>query len=171
MNFDKQEWVREHIIKPGYLGTSIPTNDPQVVLADAVPALKIYHFMTRGPGHAPTMIYMGLECAGGMGEHVHRLLTKHDFRFDYYRDIAPVAVDGKRVILFGADGAPFITQDATVLVRFWKKLDDGRGLILDIAQKFSKALEAQACIRSIFKLFEPATPVQVLATFQPPFGE
>lgn len=170
MGWNKEKWVTEHIIKAGFLGSAAPTNDASEIMAGKPPALRVYHFMTRGPGDAPTEIYIGLECLGGLPDHVYNLLVVHGFKFDYFRDIAPVAVDGKRVVLFGADGAPFINKDGTVLVRFFKKVDD-KNVILDIAQRFPRALEAQATIKKVFARFDDMQPVEVLKKFQPVFGE
>lgn len=169
MSFDKQKWVVEHIINPGLLGHLAITNETKE-RDELVPVLRIQHLMTRGPAHAPTELYIAVECGDGLAEHVHRLLTTQGMKFDYYRDLAHVAVDGKRMILFGSDGAPFIRDDATVLVRFFKKVDD-KNLILDIGKRHKRALEAQGAIKTVFSKFDGLDPVQVLKQFQPAFGE
>lgn len=107
---------------------------------------------------------------------VKRLLDKHDFRFDFTREQIAITFEGGLFNAFGGDGAPLFSPDGMASVRLYRKVDDGIGLIAQIAcsykatAKLSAGEHACAATKAFFALFEE-NPLEVCQKYGALFGQ
>jgi len=96
-------------------------------------------------------------------------LIDHGFRFDLLREPQKVNLQGASLVIFGGDGAPFISPSSLASVRLFSRVDD-RELILEVGAKFDDHKLAVAAVKALFDSFADLSPLEVCAKFAAPFG-
>lgn len=110
-----------------------------------------------------------LEDAGELWcAHVKRLLEV-GFRFDYLREQVLVKTDTGVMPIFGGDGAPIFGKNGMVSVRLWKRMGDGKQLILQVGNQCKTGLDAAQLVKGFFGAFEE-DPVRMVQKYAAPFG-
>ncbi|TAL42863.1 MAG: hypothetical protein EPN91_07490 [Salinibacterium sp.] len=154
MPFDIKAWLDQHVAIEEVLGVL----DPLVVHA------PLWH----GNPPAEVLVFLLASECGTWGPHIQRLLGD-GWRFDFLRDVAAVVVDGRRITIFGGDGAPFFDVAGMSSVRLWKKVEDGVNLILQIGARWPDGIAAAAGVKGFFGLFDEGA-LEMVAKYTATFG-
>lgn len=156
-SFDIKNFIDREVVQSGVLGS-----------ADGANALTIHSLLWNGNPPKEVLVFLVAGDAVPWGHHVKRLLES-GWRFDFLRDLAVVVLEGKRVAIFGGDGAPYFDPSGQSSVRLWRKCDDGRQLILQVGAKWPSGTDAAAAVKAFFGLFESG-PLEMVAKYAAPFG-
>lgn len=109
-------------------------------------------------------------------------LLEDGWRFDYTREQQLVAIGNQTVKAFGGDGAPLFSPDGMASVRLFRKMEDGTGLILQVACKFwpleprdglpgmTPGEHAAWAVKGFFAQFQDGNPLEVCAKYGAQFG-
>lgn len=133
-------------------------------------ALSIYSFLWNGSPPSEYLVWLNSpEKSPLWGRDTKKLIVEDGFRFDYVREPQAVALDGGKITIFGGDGTPFIDEKGMVSVRLFKKMEDGKNLILQVSCLLAPA-ESGATIRGFYELFD-MNPVEVTSTYGTQWGQ
>lgn len=152
-DFERKKWLDEHVVP----------------LLNQEPAASIYTAFWNGAPPKEVLVFLLAPEPGTWPQLAKRLLDA-EFRFDYLRDVQIVEHEGKRLALFGGDGAPLFDKSGTASARLFKKMPDGVNLILQVGARFPTGVDAAAAVKEFFGLFDK-NPIDVCASMSAPFGQ
>lgn len=115
------------------------------------------------------MVLVFLEVpAANWPSYVKALLDGGKHTFDYLRGPEPAVVGGQRLVLFGGDGAPFITNKGRVVCRLHHRPDGERDLVLEVATPLGRPGLGPDVVKAFFAQWEGEP--SPLTRFRPEWG-
>lgn len=152
-DFERKRWLDDHVV---------PLLHPD-------PAASLYTVFWNGSPPREVLVFLLPVDTASWPQLAKRLLD-HGFRFDYLRDIQLVELEGKRIPLFGGDGAPLFDKAGSASLRLFQKMPDGINLILHVGARYSTGIDAASAVKEFFGLFN-GNPIQVCSSLSAPFGQ
>jgi hypothetical protein len=133
--------------------------------------LKIYHPFWNGmPPKEVLVVLLSEPSPSDAWPTAIKKLLGGGFRFDFLREQQAIALEGGIFKAFGGDGAPLFNAEGTASVRLFKKMDDGKNLILQIGCKYKDGAAAAQATKTFYGLFEES-PLTVCQTYGATFGQ
>lgn len=163
-DFDRKRWLDDNVVP---LLHQDPPASIYTVFWNGAPPKEILVLLLAGKGTDDGITAVPDEAWPQL---VKRLLVA-GFTFDFLRDVQPVVHEGKKLVLFGGDGAPFFDKSGYVSARLHKKLETGESLILQIGHKYDDGVAAALAVKTFFAQWDAKNPFDVCAEFSAPFGQ
>lgn len=164
--FDKKRWLDDHVLPSLQPDPTHPSLSLYAVFWNGHPPKDVLVFATAPPATTEPFDPLAWPSA------VKRLLES-GFVFDFTREQQMVKdPDGsaRLIALFGGDGAPLFDKSGACSVRLFRKIEDGRNLILQIGCRYADGLDAAVAVKAFFALFDQ-NAMTVCQTFAAPFGQ